>query len=119
MNELLSEQSISLFKKELISLKQYLIMQIYGKSNMFDSENSNDIVDASSEFIDKNINYELTGKEAEILRKVDRALEKISEGTYGVCDITGEPIPFARLEAIPYANMTIEAQKKIEEMGKF
>ncbi len=47
--------------------------------------------------------------------KIERSLEKINDGTYGVCDITGEEIPLARLEAIPYATMTVKAQEKFEK----
>jgi DnaK suppressor protein len=45
---------------------------------------------------------------------VRRALQKIEEGTYGICDATGEPIPRGRLEAVPEAIYTLEAQKRLE-----
>jgi RNA polymerase-binding transcription factor len=48
------------------------------------------------------------------LKDVDRALQKIEEGTYGVCDDTGEPIPKGRLEAVPEAIRTVEAQQRYE-----
>jgi DnaK suppressor protein len=48
------------------------------------------------------------------LESVDRALQKIEEGTYGICDDTGEPIPRGRLEAIPEAIYTVEAQQRRE-----
>jgi len=64
---------------------------------------------------DRSLTIQLSGKEYEILKQIDRALEKIEENTYGICDVTGEPIPKKRLEAIPYALMTIEAQEKIEK----
>jgi len=48
------------------------------------------------------------------LRTVERALQKIQEGTYGICEATGEPIPRARLEAVPEAIYTIEAQRRQE-----
>ena len=50
-----------------------------------------------------------------IVRQIDRALDKIEEGTYGICDITGKDISKARLEAIPYATMTVDAQEKYEK----
>ena len=50
-----------------------------------------------------------------LLRQIDRALEKIDEGTYGVCDLTGDEIPIKRLEAIPYATMTVTAQDQFEK----
>jgi DnaK suppressor protein len=48
------------------------------------------------------------------LADVDRALQKIEEGTYGICDDTGEPIPRGRLEAVPEAIRTVEAQQRYE-----
>jgi DnaK suppressor protein len=48
------------------------------------------------------------------LQSVDRALQKIEEGTYGICDDTGEPIPRGRLEAVPEAIYTVEAQERRE-----
>lgn len=63
----------------------------------------------------KNINLEVTHKEFGLIRQIDRALEKIEEETYGICDITGEEIPMKRLEAVPYATMTVKAQEKFEK----
>ncbi|MBS0626555.1 MAG: TraR/DksA family transcriptional regulator [Verrucomicrobia bacterium] len=63
----------------------------------------------------RNINLEVTNKEFGLLRQIDRALEKIEEGTYGICDLSGEEIPLKRLEAIPYATMTVKAQEKFEK----
>lgn len=71
--------------------------------------------DEGTDDFDRALNLELTDKEIQILHQIDRALEKIEEGTYGVCDISGEQIPFKRLDAIPYANMTVEAQEKFEK----
>ena len=48
------------------------------------------------------------------LESVDRALQKVEEGTYGICDDTGEPIPRGRLEAMPEAIYTVEAQQRRE-----
>lgn len=63
----------------------------------------------------RTISIEVTAKEIGVLRQIERALEKIEEGTYGVCDITGDNIPLKRLEAIPYATMTRDAQEKQEK----
>ena len=58
---------------------------------------------------------EVTTKEYKLLRQIDRALEKIEEASYGICDVSGEEIPLARLMAIPYATMTVKAQEKFEK----
>lgn len=71
--------------------------------------------DEGTDDFDRMVNLQLTDKEIQILRQVDRALEKITEDTYGICDITGAEIPRRRLDAIPYATMTVEAQEKFEK----
>lgn len=49
-----------------------------------------------------------------LLFQIDKALQRIEEGTYGICEITGAPIPLKRLEAIPYATTTLEGQETLE-----
>jgi DnaK suppressor protein len=70
--------------------------------------------EGTDDFI-RTVILKVSSKEINVLRQIDRALEKISEDTYGVCDMTGEEIPLARLEAIPYATMTVKAQEKHEK----
>ena len=71
--------------------------------------------DEGTDDFNRTITLEVTSKEFDILRQIERALDKIEDGTYGICDITGEEIPMARLEAIPYAAMTVKAQEKFEK----
>jgi RNA polymerase-binding transcription factor DksA len=49
------------------------------------------------------------------LEEVNHALQKIKDGTYGICEKTGQAIPYERLEAVPYARMTVEAQADVED----
>ena len=71
--------------------------------------------DEGTDDFGKTINMEVSNKEYLILKQIDRALEKIEEGTYGICDVTKKEIPKPRLQAIPYATMTVEAQNKLEK----
>ena len=71
--------------------------------------------DEGTDDFDRMVSLKLTDKEIELLHQIDRALEKIEDGTYGICDISGEEIPIKRLEAIPYATMTVTAQEKFEK----
>jgi DnaK suppressor protein len=71
--------------------------------------------DEGTDDFNRTISLEVTSKEFGILRQIERALDKIDDGTYGICDITGEEIPLPRLEAIPYATMTVKAQEKLEK----
>ena len=70
--------------------------------------------DQGTDDFDRRISLEVTSQEFQVLRLIERALEKITEGSYGVCDISGEEIPKARLEAMPYASTTVKAQERLE-----
>lgn len=71
--------------------------------------------DEGSDDFDRSINLEMTATEYDILAQVEHALSKIEDGNYGICDVTGDEIPIKRLEAVPYASMTVAAQEKLEK----
>jgi DnaK suppressor protein len=71
--------------------------------------------DEGTDDFNRTLSLELTSKEFDVLRQIERALDKIDEGTYGTCDLSGEPIPLARLEAIPYATTTVQARERLEK----
>ena len=68
----------------------------------------NDPADEATNLMDRERNYAAEDNMGRILGKIERALAKIEEGTYGLSDIDGTPIPIARLEALPYAATTVE-----------
>ena len=70
--------------------------------------------DQGTDDFDRKVSLELTSQEFQVLRQIERAIEKVNDGSYGVCDISGEEIPKARLEAMPYAVTTVKAQEKLE-----
>ncbi len=71
--------------------------------------------DEGTDDFNRTISLQVSNEEFNVLRQIERALEKIDEDTYGICDVTGEEIPIQRLEAIPYATMTVKAQEKFEK----
>lgn len=71
--------------------------------------------DEGTDDFSRTVTLEVTNKEFGILRQIERSLEKIEEGTYGICDISEEEISMARLDAIPYATMTVKSQEKFEK----
>ena len=73
--------------------------------------------DAASDSFDRDLAQSLLSLEQNALAEIDAALQRIRDGTYGVCEITGKPIPRQRLEAIPWARCTVEAQDKLEKLG--
>jgi len=73
-----------------------------------------DTADMASALMDKEMNLSVEDEIDDMLAQVDHALTKIAEGTYGICDISGNPIPKSRLEAIPWASLTVECQSLSE-----
>ncbi|NNM43395.1 MAG: TraR/DksA family transcriptional regulator [Chlamydiae bacterium] len=116
----LKKQDIEKFKKRLEDLKEEMMQYVRGASEDVKTTDeskgySQHQADEGTDDFARTISLEVTDKEFKILRQIDRALEKIDEDTYGICDITQEEIPFARLDAIPYATMTVKAQEKFEK----
>ncbi len=116
----LTKQQIADFKERLETLKDQITNQVRGTNETVKvAEESKGYsqhqADQGTDDFTRIINLEVSDKELKILRQIERALEKISENTYGICDLTEEEIPLARLEAVPYATMTVKAQEKIEK----
>lgn len=116
----LSKKEIELFKARLLELRNQLTASVkHTTEDVKDAEGqkgySQHQADEGTDDFDRNTSIEVSSKEFNVLRQVNRALEKIDEGTYGHCDITNEEIPLKRLEAIPYATMTVSAQDKLEK----
>ncbi|OGN62697.1 MAG: RNA polymerase-binding transcription factor [Chlamydiae bacterium RIFCSPHIGHO2_12_FULL_49_11] len=116
----LSEKEIEGFRQKLLALKLERGMMV---SDLADDIQSSDEskgasqhhADEGTDDFDRTISISVSTSEMKIMKQIDRALEKIEEGTFGLCDVTGKEIPKKRLEAVPYATTTIEAQKMLEE----
>ena len=76
-----------------------------------------DIADVSAESFDHEFSVKLLENKGELAREIEAALERIKEGTYGLCEECGGPIKRERLFAIPYARLCIECQRKAEAQG--
>ena len=88
-------------------------------SNEIDGEiSSADIVDQASSQTEKTVEMRTLNRQIKLLSKIDKALKKISNDTYGYCEETGEPIGLKRLIARPIATLSIEAQEKHEKNEK-
>lgn len=116
----LEKSEIAKFKKRLEELRDHLTRILKGSTAEVKTPDegtgySQHQADQGTDDFDRTISLEVTSQEYHILRQIERALEKIEEGTYGICDISGLEIPLARLEAVPYATMTVKAQEQIEK----
>jgi DnaK suppressor protein len=74
--------------------------------------------DAGSDAYDRDFALSLLSQEQDALYEIEEALKRIDGGTYGICEMSGKPIPHARLEAIPFARYTVECQTSIEKQKK-
>jgi DnaK suppressor protein len=79
-----------------------------------ESENHPDLADRASSETDRAIELRARDRQRKLIAKIDAALQRIDEGTYGFCEETGEPISIRRLEARPIATLSVEAQERHE-----
>ena len=109
------------FKKKLTEWRNEII-ESNSKSlylNEIDSEiSSSDIVDQASSQTEKKVEMRTLNRQRKLLSKIDKAIKKIKDNTYGYCEETGEPIGVKRLIARPIATLSIEAQEKHEKNEK-
>lgn len=116
----LKKTDIARFKKRLEELRVQLSNSLKGTTDEVKAPDdslgySQHQADQGTDDFDRTISLEVTSRELHVLKQIERALEKIDDNTYGICDISGEEIPMARLEAVPYATMTVKAQEKLEK----
>lgn len=89
------------------------------QSNEFGTDGTQDIGDLAAATYSRQVMMELGERERQRLREVEAAFGRIKNGTYGICEESDEPIPFTRLEAVPYARYTVQAQSELERQRKF
>ena len=109
------------FKKKLTEWKNEITRsnsQALYSSNLVDNVSSPDIVDQASSYTEKNVEMRTVNRQIKLISKIDAALKRLKDGTYGFCEETGEPIGLKRLIARPIATLSITAQEKHEREEK-
>ena len=108
------------FRQKLVSWKQDLLKESSQTLNNLQNENEAkpDITDRASEEIDRSFELRTRDRERKLINKIDAALQRIEDGSYGYCDETGDPISIKRLEARPVATLSLEAQEMHEKEEK-
>ena len=109
------------FKNKLTEWKKDLVRtnkEALYNSSLDDNSTSADIVDQASSYTEKNVEMRAINRQMKLISKIDTAIKKIQEGTYGFCEETAEPIGLKRLMARPIANLCIAAQEKHEKDEK-
>ena len=108
---------LAFFKKKLLDWKNDLKRSSNDalfNSSLDDNSTSADIVDQASSYTEKNVELRAINRQIKLISKIDSALKKINDGTYGFCEETGEPIGLKRLMARPVSTLCIAAQEKHE-----
>jgi DnaK suppressor protein len=117
----LSRQFIEQQRKRLETLREQLIGAVAkttAKNRTFQEEyggEAQEFEDRAHGMAQNELYQSLHNLDERRLRNIDRALRKINEGTYGLSDLSGEPIPKARLDAAPEAILTVEEEARVEE----
>lgn len=108
------------FRQKLESWKNELLKESSQTLNNLQTENEAkpDMTDRASEEIDRTFELRTRDRERKLINKIDAALRRIADGTYGYCEETGEPIGLKRLEARPVATLSLEAQEMHEKAEK-
>ncbi len=120
------QKKLEQYKKVLLKLKETYVHDInsMSKNPGASKEESTDVsghvqhmADVATDMYDREFSLGLASTEREVLNKVDKALERIEQETYGICVECDKPIPVARLKAIPYVETCVKCQEKLEEKG--
>jgi len=115
------EKHKAYFKKRLVEWKNEIIESnskgLY-LSNTNHEISSSDIVDQASSQTEKTVEMRTLNRQIKLLSKIDKAIKKIDNDTYGYCEETGDPIGLKRLIVRPIATLSIEAQEKHEKNEK-
>ena len=109
------------FKQKLTEWKNDIIKsnsQALYSSDLVDNISSPDIVDQASSYTEKSVEMRTVNRQIKLISKIDAALKRLKDETYGFCEETGEPIGLKRLIARPIATLSITAQEKHEREEK-
>ena len=108
------------YHRRLFELREQLLRQMSGLAKESAQEMpgySLHMADSGTDNFDRDFALSLLSSDQDAIYEIDEALKRIHRRTYGVCELTGKPIPKARLEAIPWARFTVQAQAQLEREG--
>jgi len=114
--EFMNERQLEYFKQKLMNWKEDILRESRETLSHLQSETENhpDLADRASSETDRALELRTRDRQRKLISKIDEALRRIEDGSYGWCEETGEPIGVARLEARPIATLSLEAQERHE-----
>lgn len=116
----MNARQLAYFRAKLVSWKEDILREAQDTLATLQNESLRepDVTDRASSETDWSLELRTRDRQRKLIAKIDAALRRIEEGEYGYCEVTGEPISLARLEARPVATMTVEAQERHERNEK-
>src|SRR6266536_3717945 len=108
------------FYQRLLELRDQLMRQMNGlpkKSAQEMAGSSLHMADSGTDNFDRDFALSLLSSDQDAIYEIEEALKRIEKNTYGICELTGKPIPRSRLEAIPWTRFTVQAQAQLEREG--
>ena len=105
------------FKDLLLSLRERVSGEYttLSRDNLEANQRDPSLSDQGTDTFDREMELNMMGSEQEVLFEIDAALRRIEKGTYGICELTGQPINVERLQALPYVRYTVRAQSELEK----
>ena len=118
--EFMNSRQVEYFRSKLIAWKDSILQESREtiEDMQSDARNIPDVTDRASEETDRTLELRTRDRQRKLISKIDSALRRINEGTYGYCEETGDPISFKRLDARPIATLSLEAQERHERREK-
>jgi DnaK suppressor protein len=116
----MNDRQLKYFEKQLVDWKNSILAESQGTLNQLQDGpmREPDLNDRASSETDWGIELRTRDRQRKLISKIESALRRITEGEYGYCQVTGEPISLARLRARPIATMTLEAQERHERQER-
>ncbi len=108
------------YYRHLLELRERLLQQMSGLAKESAEEMTNyslHMADSGTDNFDRDFALSLLSSDQDAIYEIEEALKRIEKNTYGICELTGKPIPLTRLEAIPWTRFTVEAQSQLERDG--
>ncbi len=110
----MNQKELKELKKLLMEKKDDLLHMVEKNTKAEGGNDVGDEADAASESLEKELAFELTDNERQMLGRIEAALQKVERNIYGTCEKCAEKISFERLKAMPYARYCITCQSKLE-----
>ncbi|MCJ8518175.1 DnaK suppressor protein [Pseudorhizobium tarimense] len=119
-DEFMNANQKAYFRAKLVAWKNDILREARETLDHLAEESANhpDLADRASSETDRAIELRARDRQRKLISKIDAALQRIEDGTYGYCEETGEPIGLKRLDARPIATLSIEAQERHERREK-